>query len=69
MEKQFLSYFVSMHLFLNKIVYREECKQFVIWPGVLTAPGGKGWCYAFSKNDVGKPEGASVASNVSCVCH
>lgn len=68
MEKQFLPYFVSMHLFLNKIVYRKECKQFVIWPVVLTAPRGRVEC-AFSKNDVGKPEGASLASNVSCVCH
>lgn len=41
MEEQFLSYFVSMHLFLNKIVYRKECKQIVIWPVVLTAPRGR----------------------------
>lgn len=42
MEKQFLSYFVSMHLFLNnRMVYKKERKQFVIWPGVLLAPGGR----------------------------
>ncbi|CAI9165019.1 unnamed protein product [Rangifer tarandus platyrhynchus] len=41
MEEQFLSYFVSMHLFLNKIVYRKECKQSVTWPVVPAAPGGR----------------------------
>lgn len=33
--------FVSMHLFLNKMVYKKECKQFVIWSVILLAPGGR----------------------------
>lgn len=59
MEKQFLSYFVSMHLFLNnRMVYKKERKQFVIWPGVLLAPGGRVDNYDLSRNHVGKLEGA-----------
>lgn len=43
--KSSLPYFVSMHLFLNKIVYRKECKQFVIWPVVLKSSQREGWGY------------------------
>lgn len=37
----FIIFVVSMHLFLNKMVYKKECKQFVIWSVILLAPGGR----------------------------
>lgn len=55
-EKQFLC--PCIFFLNNKVAYKKECEQFVIWPVVLLAPRGRGLVLSLGKNHAGKPVGA-----------
>lgn len=64
------SFCVHASFFLNnKVAYKKECKQFVIWPVVLLAPRGRGLVLSLGKTMQENLRELSVASDVSCVCH